>query len=69
MATAGVAAELPKCDAMLVNKLPEEINVMKIKDDKVEKVVFFSGDCIEHLVYLCLFLQVRYDIKMHLIIL
>ncbi|KAL3640114.1 Shaggy-related protein kinase epsilon [Castilleja foliolosa] len=37
MATVGVAAEEPKCDAMLVDKLPEEINEMKIKDEKVEK--------------------------------
>lgn len=28
----------PKPDAMLVDKLPEEINEMKIKDDKQEKV-------------------------------
>lgn len=28
----------PRADAMLVDKLPEEINEMKIKDEKVEKV-------------------------------
>lgn len=38
MASADVAADKPKCDAMLVDKLPEEINEMKIKDEKVEKV-------------------------------
>lgn len=42
MATAGMApaSALPKPndDAMLVDKLPEEINEMKIKDEKVEKV-------------------------------
>lgn len=35
MATAGVVAELPKSDAMLVIKFPEKINGMKMKDDKV----------------------------------
>lgn len=28
----------PQTDAMLVDKLPEEINEMKIRDDKAEKV-------------------------------
>lgn len=41
MASGGVAAaDKLKCDAMLVDKLPEEINEMKIKDEKVEKVGF-----------------------------
>lgn len=39
MASGVVAADKPKCDAMMVGKLPEEINDMKIKDEKVEKVV------------------------------
>ena len=41
MASGGVmpsAVGKPKIDAMLVDKLPEEINEMKIKDEKVEKV-------------------------------
>lgn len=41
MASGGVipsAIGKPKMDAMLVDKLPEEINEMKIKDEKVEKV-------------------------------
>ncbi|KAL0395701.1 UNVERIFIED_CONTAM: Shaggy-related protein kinase epsilon [Sesamum calycinum] len=37
MASGGIVADKPKCDAMLVDKLPEEINEMKIKDEKVEK--------------------------------
>lgn len=40
MGSGGVAADKLKCDAMLVDKLPEEINEMKIKDEKVEKVSF-----------------------------
>ncbi|KAL1531638.1 Shaggy-related protein kinase epsilon, variant 2 [Salvia divinorum] len=37
MASGDVAADKPQCDAMLVDKLPEEINEMKIEDEKVEK--------------------------------
>lgn len=37
---ASVVSEVPKCDPMLVDKLPEVINEMKIKDEKAEKVVF-----------------------------
>ena len=44
MASAGippaVAVGKPSGDAMFVDKLPEEINEMKIRDDKVEKVAF-----------------------------
>ena len=32
----------PSGDAMLVDKLPEEINEMKIRDDKTEKVVVYE---------------------------
>lgn len=41
MASGGIipsAGGKPQTDAMLVDKLPEEINEMKIRDDKVEKV-------------------------------
>lgn len=44
MASAGIppasAVGKPSSNAMFVDKLPEEINEMKIKDDKVEKVAF-----------------------------
>lgn len=44
MAAAGMApastAIIPSGDTMFVDKLPEEINEMKIRDDKVEKVAF-----------------------------
>ncbi|KAJ0702433.1 hypothetical protein HanPI659440_Chr14g0529451 [Helianthus annuus] len=42
MASGGMAhptVEKVNDDAMFVDKLPEEINEMKIKNDKVEKVV------------------------------
>lgn len=44
MASVGMApltAEKVDGDSMFVDKLPEEINEMKIRDDKVEKVVFY----------------------------
>ena len=44
MASAGIppasAVGKPSGNTMFVDKLPEEINEMKIRDDKVEKVVF-----------------------------
>ena len=46
MASGGVAADKPQCDAMLVDKLPEEINEMKIEDEKVEKVCFLMLDAL-----------------------
>lgn len=33
----------PQTDVMLVDKLPEEINEMKIRDDKAEKVGLGRG--------------------------
>lgn len=49
MASAGMAPASgfgkPSGDTMLVDKLPEEINEMKIKDEKIEKVhLYESGD-------------------------
>ena len=35
---ASVAVDKVDSDSMFVDKLPEEINEMKIRDDKVEKV-------------------------------
>ena len=32
----------PSGNEMLIDKLPEEINEMKIRDDKVEKVIFYE---------------------------
>lgn len=46
MASGGVAADKPQCNAMLVDKLPEEINEMKIEDEKVEKVCFLMLDAL-----------------------
>lgn len=43
MASGDLVADKPKCDAMLVDKLPDEINEMKIKDEKVEKVGVCCG--------------------------
>lgn len=47
MASAGMAPASgvgkPSGDTMLVDKLPEEINEMKIKDEKIEKVHLYES--------------------------
>lgn len=54
------AIRKPAAEAMIVDKLPEEINEMKIRDEKVEKVGF-SIICRRH----CLFIVSFFSSSMY----